>query len=168
MLKPLHIVFDLLKSFDPSYSVLKFGNDLFSRNWDMAQNVVFQVCNLERSRSSMKVKKFSIRPPPPTHKYMCEVPLKCCQFLDCQYCQLQSFNRWLKGGQEKERIKREYDWNTLTQVDNLWCKLCHEGATWHKCGRAIIWRSFPELSFGISWVSKHWAIVETESPKLCL
>ena len=46
----------------------------------MAQNVIFQVCDLERSRSSMKVKKFSIRPPPPAHKYTCEVPLKYCQF----------------------------------------------------------------------------------------
>ena len=42
----------------------------------MAQIVILQGCDLERSRSSVKVKTFSIRPPPPTHKYTCDVSLK--------------------------------------------------------------------------------------------
>ena len=54
--------FDLLKGPDPSYPMLKFGDNLSSSNWDMAQNVILQVCDLERSRSSMKANKFSIRP----------------------------------------------------------------------------------------------------------
>ena len=56
------IYFCLLKSPDPSYSVLKFGDKLYSRNRDMAQNVILQGCDLERSMSSVKVNKFSIRP----------------------------------------------------------------------------------------------------------
>ena len=56
----------------------------------MIQNVILQDCDLERLRSSVKVNEFSIRPPPQTHKYLPVV-------------QLQSFNRWLQGGQEKER-----------------------------------------------------------------
>ena len=64
-----------------SYSVLKFPENLSSRNRNMAQNVILQVYDLERSRLSMKVKWFSIRPLPPTHKYMYQVSLKFyCQF----------------------------------------------------------------------------------------
>ena len=47
----------------------------------MAPKEISQGCDLERSRSSVKVNKFSIRPPPPTVKYTCEVLLKSyCQF----------------------------------------------------------------------------------------
>ena len=42
----------------------------------MAQNVILQCCDLERSSSSVKVKINSIRPLPFTHKYTCEVSLK--------------------------------------------------------------------------------------------
>ena len=42
----------------------------------MAQNVSLQGCDLEMSRSSMKVKNFSIRPSTFTHKYTCEASLK--------------------------------------------------------------------------------------------
>ena len=56
------IYFCLLKSPDPSYSVLKFGDKVYSRNRDMAQNVILQGCDLERSMSSVKVNKFSMRP----------------------------------------------------------------------------------------------------------
>ena len=38
----------------PSYPVLKFGDNLSSRNRDMAQNVILHSCDLERSRSSMR------------------------------------------------------------------------------------------------------------------
>ena len=70
-----------------------------------------------------------------------------------------------KGGQEKKNSRR----NSLTDVDTLWLKLRHEGATWRKSEQeAIIWRSLPELSFGTSWVSIHWAVMEIEPPKLCL
>ena len=51
--------FFLLKDPDP---VLKFGDNLSSRNKDIAQNVISQGCDLERSRSFVKVKMFSIRP----------------------------------------------------------------------------------------------------------
>ena len=48
----------------------------------MAQNVILQGCEVERSRSSVKANKFSIRPLPFTHKYTCEVSLKSyCQFV---------------------------------------------------------------------------------------
>ena len=46
--------FDLLKGPDPSYSVLKFGDNLSSRNRDMAQSVILYSCHLERSRSSVR------------------------------------------------------------------------------------------------------------------
>ena len=41
--------FDLLKGSDPSYPVLKFGDNLSSRNQDMAQSVILYSCDLERS-----------------------------------------------------------------------------------------------------------------------
>ena len=47
---------------DPSYSVLKVGDKVYSRNRDMTQNIILQGCDLERSRSSVTVNKFSIRP----------------------------------------------------------------------------------------------------------
>ena len=55
--------FKLLKGSDPSCIVLKFGDILSRRNWDMAQHVILQGCSLKRSRLSIKVKEFSIRPP---------------------------------------------------------------------------------------------------------
>ena len=53
--KPLKIFFDLLKGPDPSYLVLKFGNTLSTRNRDMAQNVILHSCDLDRSRSQVKI-----------------------------------------------------------------------------------------------------------------
>ena len=50
--------FDLLKGPDPSYTVLQFGNNLSSRNRDMAQTVILYSCDLERSRSTMRSIKF--------------------------------------------------------------------------------------------------------------
>ena len=47
-------VFNLLKGPDPNYSVLKFGDNLSSRNRDMAQSVILYSCDLERSRSSVR------------------------------------------------------------------------------------------------------------------
>ena len=44
--------FDLLKGPDPSYPVLTFGNNLSSRNRDMAQSVILY--DLERSRSTVR------------------------------------------------------------------------------------------------------------------
>ena len=46
--------FDLLKGPHPSYSVLKFGDNLSSRNRDVAQSVILYSCDLERSRSSVR------------------------------------------------------------------------------------------------------------------
>ena len=42
----------------------------------MADNVILFGCDIERSRSSVKVKNFSIRRLPATLKYTCEVSLK--------------------------------------------------------------------------------------------
>ena len=47
-------VFDLLKGPNPSYPVLKFGENLSSRNRNMAQSVILYICDLERSRLSVK------------------------------------------------------------------------------------------------------------------
>ena len=41
--------FTRIKSLDQSYFVLKCGENLSSWNQDMAQNVIFQGCDLERS-----------------------------------------------------------------------------------------------------------------------
>ena len=43
---------------DPSYPVLKFGNNLSSRNRDMAQSVILYSCDLERSRPTVRSIKF--------------------------------------------------------------------------------------------------------------
>ena len=68
----------------------------------MVQNVILQGCDLERSRSSVKVSKFSIRPLSPTYKYTCEVSLK-------SYCQFFSYglsivDRKVAGRKKKDRI----------------------------------------------------------------
>ena len=43
----LKIFFDLLKGPDPSYPVLKFGDNLWSRNRDIAQSVILYSRDLE-------------------------------------------------------------------------------------------------------------------------
>ena len=58
--------FPLLKKPDPSYSVLKFGDKVYSRNRDMAQNVILQGCDLESSRSSVKVNQVFNQTPSPS------------------------------------------------------------------------------------------------------
>ena len=50
--------FNLLKGLDPSYPVLKFDNNLSSRNRDMAQSVILYSCDLETSRSTVRSIKF--------------------------------------------------------------------------------------------------------------
>ena len=47
-------IFDLLKGPDPSYLMLKLGDTLSSRNRDIAQNMILHICDLERSRSSVR------------------------------------------------------------------------------------------------------------------
>ena len=48
----------------------------------LSYNVILQGCDLERSRSSMKVKKFFVSPPLPNHNYTREVSWKSyCQFV---------------------------------------------------------------------------------------
>ena len=51
-------IFYLLKGPNPSYPVLKFGNNLSRRNRDIAQTVILYSCDLERSRSTMRLLKF--------------------------------------------------------------------------------------------------------------
>ena len=51
-------VFSFIEGPDPSYPVLKSGNNLFSRNRDMAQSVILYSCDFERSRSTMRSIKF--------------------------------------------------------------------------------------------------------------
>ena len=100
-----------LKGPDPHYTVLKFGNNLSSKNYrDMAQNVISQGCDFQRSRSSMKDKSFSIRPPPPTHSTY----VKFHQNLSASFCVMveQSLTERWPG-------KETYDRNTLTHVDSL-------------------------------------------------
>ena len=94
-----------------------------------------------------------------THEYTCEVSLK-------SYGQLFRYGEQIVARRKKERrrIKR----NSLTDVDILWRKLRHEGEIWRKSDQHVIWRSFPELSFGISWGSIHWAVIEIEPPTLRL
>ena len=100
--KPLKMFFDLLKGPDPSYPVLKFGNNLSSRNRDMAQSVILYSCDLERSRSMMRSIKFCTAMHT-THEHTCEVSLK-------SYCQLfrygeQIVDRKVARTRKKERKK---------------------------------------------------------------
>ena len=67
---------NIFKDHHPSYLIFNFGDNLLSRNQDMAQNVILLGGDLERSRLSRVVNNFSISPPPSTHKYMCEVSLR--------------------------------------------------------------------------------------------
>ena len=92
-----------------------------------------------------------------TDEYTCEVSLK-------SYGQLFRYGEQIVARKRRRRIKR----NSLTDVDILWRKLRHEGEIWRKSDQHVIWRSFPELSFGISWGSIHWAVIEIEPPTLRL
>ena len=98
-----------------------------------------------------------------THEYTCEVSLK-------SYGQLFRYGEQIVARRKKERKKerRRIKRNSLTGVDTLWRKLRHEREIWRKSDQHVIWRSFPEPSFGISWVSIHWAVIEIEPPKLRL
>ena len=158
-----NIFFDLLKGPDISYPVLKFGNNLFSRNWDIAQSVILCSCDLERSRSTVRSIKFctAMRTLPMSiHvKFRWNFIASCLDTVNKSLTK-----KWPGEERKKERIKR----NSLTDVDTLWRKLCHEGAIWRKSDQYIIWRPFPELSFGMGWVSIHWAVIEIEPTKLCL
>ena len=89
--------------------MLKFGDNLFSKNQDMTQNKILQSCDLERSRLSVKVETFSSRPLPPTHKYTRKVPSK-------SYCQFFHYGR---GIVDRKVAKREAKRNNLTGVDTL-------------------------------------------------
>ena len=50
-------IFNFLKIPNTSYLVLKCGDNLSRRYQDLAQNMILEGCDLERPRSSMKVKK---------------------------------------------------------------------------------------------------------------
>ena len=79
----------------------------------MTQNVIFQGCDLERSRASVEVKQFSIRLPPPTHKYTCEISLK-------SYCQFSLYGRVIVDQRwpgERSENKEETIWQTLGLCD---------------------------------------------------
>ena len=105
--------FDLLKGPNPSYPVLKFGDDLSSRNQDMAQNVTLCNCDLDRSRSSVRSIIFctAIR----------TLPMSI--HVKFHWDPTGSFSGKLahnlpKSGQEKERrILGETVWWTLTLCD---------------------------------------------------
>ena len=109
----------------------------------------------------MNIKTFSIKPLPPTHKCTCgfiEIIL--------QVFPLRCSNRSPKGGQEKkkERIwQKHFDsgWLYVTQITPWMGNLTSNNLN-------LIWRSFPELSFGVRWVSIHWAVMEIEPLKICL
>ena len=87
----------------------------------MAQNVILQVYDLERSRPSVKVKWFSIRPLPRTHKYTYQVSLKSyCQFFRYDVPIIdQNVARKRKKKERRSREKKEDHENTLTHVDSL-------------------------------------------------
>ena len=68
----------------------------------MAQNVILHGCDLERSRSCVKVNKFSIRPPPLIHKYMCEISLESYRQFFCYRVPIVD----PKSGQKKRKKER--------------------------------------------------------------
>ena len=143
-------------------ALLTFGDNLSSRNRDMSQSVILYSCDLERSRLSVRSIIFLHCNSYTTHEYICQVSLKS-YFQLLRYGSLKVARRKRKK-EERRRRKR----NSLTDVHTLWSKLRHEGEIWCKSDQHIIWRSFPEPSFGISWGSIHWAVIEIELPKLCL
>ena len=66
-------IFYLLKGPNSSYLVLKFDDDLSSRNRDMAQNMILYSCDLERSRSSIEANNILHCNPHTTREHTCEV-----------------------------------------------------------------------------------------------
>ena len=116
-------VLNRLKDPDPSYSVVKYGDNLSSRKGDMAQHVISRGCELEWSRSSVKVTKFSIRP----HHLPISTCVKFHQSLiaSFSFTGFQSLTERWPGKKRKKKYKR----NNWTDVDTLRRKLRHEGPT---------------------------------------
>ena len=101
--------------------------------------------------------------PHTTHEHICEVSLRSYwQFLWKSLAQCGQ--KWL-GERKKEPKEKQFDgrWRFVMPImawmSDLTSKWPHNN---------IIWRSFPEILFGISRVSIHWAAREIEPPKLCL
>ena len=141
--------FYLLTGPDPSYPVLKFGVNLSSRNWDMAQNVILYSCDPERSRSSVRSIIFcsAIR----------TLPMSI--HVKFHWDPTRSFSGKLahnlpKSGQEKERRKMNLRRNSLTDVDTLWRKLHHEGEIWRKSDH--IWFEDLSLNFHLILVGSQY------------
>ena len=101
--------FDVLKGRDASYLLLKFGDNLSSRNRDMDKNVILLDCNLERSRSSIN---FSIRPLLLTYKYTFEVSSK-------SYCPPFFYGRAIVDRKVARRRKKNSRRNNLMDIDTL-------------------------------------------------
>ena len=117
------IYFCLLKSPDPSYSVLKFGDKVYSRNRDMAQTVILQGCDLERSMSSVKVNKFSIRPRHPP--------------ISTREVSLKSYNQVFSYG--LSIVDRKVARRKRKKKDRIWQK--HFNTGWHFVMQITSWIS---------------------------
>ena len=147
--------FTLLNGPNPGYPVFKFGDNCPSSNWDTAQNVNVQGHDFESQGHSWRSTIF--------RKPFCTLPISI--YKKFHWDPISSFSGkveqiWAKICRKVARRKNSKR-NNLTDVDTLWHKLCFEGVIWHKSA-SLIWRSFPELSFGISCILIHWAIMEIE------
>ena len=111
--KCLKMIFYLSKGRDPCYPVLKFCDNLSIRSRVMAQNIILIGCDLKRWKSSVNVKRFSIRPLPLTHKYTCEV-------LSKSYCKFFHYGRaivdWMVARRRRTKEDRTYE----KQFDGRW------------------------------------------------
>ena len=159
----IKIFFTLFKGPNPSYLVLTFAGNCLSSNWDFTQNVNLQGHDLENQGHLWRSRIFCKNFPQSTHEHTCEVSLRSHQqfFLE----NLRTIFPKVDRRRKKQNCRR----NSFTDVDILWYKLCNEEVIWHnRKWPHKIWRSFPERSFAISWVSIHWAVIVIELPKLCL
>ena len=102
--------FRLFEGSARSYTVLKFGNNLSSRNQGMTQNVFYRVVTL---KGQCHPWRSNIRPPPCVH-YTREVSQK-------SYCQFFHYSRAIIDWKVGRKRKKEYWRNNLTDVDTSWC-----------------------------------------------
>ena len=108
--------FNLLKGTDSSYPVLKFGNNLSCRNRVMAQSVILYSCDLEKSRSIMKLIKFCsamrILPMSVHVKFRWNLIASCLDTVN------KSLTEKWPGEEERKNTKKQFDgrWHFVTQI----------------------------------------------------
>ena len=142
--------------------MLQFGGNLSSRNRDMAPKCIYRIVTLKGHGYPRRLKSFLSDP---CHLFISiglHVKFHWHLIDSFSVKVFQSLTEWWPG---KERKKiREPIWQTLTLCDSNYTmkERLDVISNWRDLLPAINWRSLPELSFGIGWVSIRWPVMEID------